>query len=402
MTRTILHLDLDAFFCAVEEGRNPKLRGQKFAVGGQPGQRGVVSSCSYPARQFGVHSAMPMSQAVRLCPGLIVVPADHNAYSEVSHKVMALLGEITPLIEQISIDEAFLDITPQNGEATARRLQAIINDELHLPCSFGVSTNKLVAKIANNVGKALKGKDAPPNAIQVVPPGGEAAFLAPLPINELWGVGPKTADRLRNLGIQTIGDLAEWREGDLVVMLGKHGADLSREARGIDDRPVETERDTKSISRETTFTRDVTDLDLLRRTIRQLSEGVGWRVRKEGLRGNTVKLKIRWADFTTLTRQQTFPQAVDADADIEQAAQTLFRNVWTRGQAVRLIGVGVSGFDDEPQQMALFADEAKPSAAPAPDKESQLRLQDTLDTLRDRFGESIVKRGSDLRKNKKS
>ena len=398
-----MHLDLDAFFCAVEEGRSPKLRGKAFAVGGQAGQRGVVSSCSYPARQFGVHSAMPMSQAVRMCPGLIVVPADHHAYSEVSHKVMALLGEITPLIEQISIDEAFLDVTPQDGAALAKRLQAIINDELKLPCSFGVSTNKLVAKIANNVGKAEKGRDAPPNAIKVVPPGGEAAFLAPLPIHELWGVGPKTAERLRNLGIRTIGDLAEWREGDLVVMLGKHGADLSREARGIDDRPVETERDTKSISRETTFTRDVTDLDLLRRTIRQLSEGVGWRVRKEGLRGNTVKVKIRWSNFTTLTRQQTFAQAMDSDVEIEQAAQLLFRNVWTPGQAVRLIGVGVSGFDDEPQQLALFDDAAaKPEASAATDKNSQLRLQNTLDTLRDRFGESIVKRGSDIRKNKRS
>jgi DNA polymerase-4 len=409
MTRTILHLDLDAFFCAVEEGRNPKLRGQKFAVGGQPGQRGVVSSCSYPARQFGVHSAMPMSQAVRLCPGLIIVPANHDAYSEVSHKVMGLLGEFTPLIEQISIDEAFLDVTPHDGATMAKRLQTLINQEMKLPCSFGVSTNKLVAKIANNVGKALahqstmRGKAAPPNAIQVVPPGGEAAFLAPLPINELWGVGPKTAERLRSLGIKTIGDLAEWREGDLVVMLGKHGADLSREARGIDDRPVETERDTKSISRETTFTRDVTDLDLLRRTVRQLSEGVGWRVRKEGLHGNTVKLKIRWSDFTTLTRQQTFPQAVDADAEIERAAQTLFRNVWTRGQAVRLIGVGVSGFDDEPQQLPLFDDPATSAeASAATDKESQLKLQNTLDNLRDRFGESIVKRGSDLRKNKRS
>src|SRR5262249_36811531 len=163
----------------------------------------------------------------------------------VSHKVMALLGEVTPLIEQISIDEAFLDVTPADGEATARRLQRIINEELKLPCSFGVSTNKLVAKIANNVGKALKGKDAPPNAIQVVPPAKEAEFLAPLPINELWGVGPKTAERLRRLNIQTIGDLAEWRESDLIVMFGKHGADLSREARGIDDRPVETEHDTK-------------------------------------------------------------------------------------------------------------------------------------------------------------
>ncbi len=394
MTRTILHLDLDAFFCAVEEQRNPKLRGQIFAVGGQPNQRGVVSSCSYPARRFGIHSAMPMSQAVKLYPNLIIVPGHHDAYSEVSHQVMDRLNQITPLIEQISIDEAFLDVTPLDGESLAKRLQTMINEELHLPCSFGVASNKLVAKIANNVGKSRKGKDAPPNAIQVVPPGEEAAFLAPLPINELWGVGPKTAERLRSLGIKTIGDLADWRETDLVLMFGKHGADLGCEARGIDDRPVESERDTKSISREVTFTRDITDLDSLRRTIRQLSEGVGWRVRKEKLRGTTVKVKIRWADFTTLSRQQTLPQATDDDDEIEKLAQSLFRAAWTPGQAVRLIGVGVSGFDDADQQLSLWQDET----AELTDKENKKRLQTTLDDLRDRFGEDIIKRGSDLRR----
>ncbi len=356
----------------------------------------MVASCSYPARRFGVHSAMPMSQAVRLCPHLIVVPANHTDYSAVSRQVMQRLGEVTPLIEQISIDEAFMDVTPQDGASMARRLQAQINDDLHLPCSLGVSTNKLVAKIANNIGKsrAKHGQDAPPNAILIVPPGGEAAFLAPLPIDELWGVGPKTAERLRALGIQTIGDLAQWSERDLAVMFGKHGADLAREARGIDDRPVEPEHDAKSISRETTFTRDVTDLDLLSRTLRQLVEGVGWRVRKEGLRGNTVKVKIRWANFVTLTRQQTLPHATDDDAEIEQVAQALFRSAWTPGQAVRLIGVGVSGFDDADQQMALWQDSAEP-----PDRQgNQRRLQSTLDDLRSRFGENIIQRGSDLKR----
>ncbi len=390
MTRTVLHIDLDAFFCAVEEGRNPALRGQAFAVGGRPGERGVVASCSYPARRFGVHSAMPMSQAVKLCPGLIIVPGNHKAYGEVSREVMGRLSQITPLIEQISIDEAFLDVTPQPGAALAARLQTLINEELHLPCSFGVSTNKLVAKIANNVGKASANKNAPPNAIQVVPPGEEAAFLAPLPIDELWGVGPKTAERLRAIGIQTIGDLARWREDDLAILFGKHGADLIHEARGIDNRPVEPEHDAKSISREVTFTRDVTDLDYLRRTIRQLSEGVGWRVRKAGLRGNTVKIKVRWSNFTTLTRQQTLPQSTDDDTEIERLALELFHNVWTRGQAVRLIGVGVSGFDDGEQQMALWQDEAA--------SDQRRRLQSTLDDLRSRFGEHIIQRGSDLKR----
>lgn len=394
MTRTILHLDLDAFFCAVEENRNPSLRGTAFAVGGQPGARGVVASCSYPARRFGVHSAMPMSQAVRLCPGLIVVPGNHGAYGTVSREVMARLGEITPLIEQISIDEAFLDVTPQDGAALAKTLQTRINTELNLPCSFGVASNMLVAKIANNVGKAkakldAQGKDAPPNAIQVVPAGEEAAFLAPLPIRELWGVGPKTAERLKGMGIKSIGDLARWHERDLVSLFGKHGAEMAQHARGEDQRPVEPESETKSISRETTFTRDVTDLDLLRRTIRQLCEGVGWRMRKAGLHGNTVKVKIRWSDFTTLTRQQTLPQPVEQDAEIEQLAWGLFRAAWSPGQAVRLIGVGVSGFDESAAQLELWQDETA---------DEQRKLQDTLDDLRSRFGENIVKRGSDLRR----
>ena len=393
MTRTILHLDLDAFFCAVEERLNPALRGQKFAVGGNPNSRGVVASCSYPARRMGVHSAMPMAQAVKLCPGLIVVPPHFKEYSAASHKVMALLGEVTPLIEQISIDEAFMDVTPQAGEALARRLQAEINETLHLPCSFGVATNKLVAKIANNVGKDRTDKSTTPNAITVVPPGEEAAFLAPLEIRELWGVGPKTAERMRGVNIRTIGDLARWDERDVVFMFGKNGGEMGQRARGIDNRPVETEHDAKSISRETTFERDVSDLTLLRQTIRQLAEGVGWRVRKAGLRGTTVKVKIRWSDFTTLTRQLALPQATDDDMEIERVAQELFRGAWTAGQAVRLVGVGVSGFDDAEQQLGLWQDEAS---------EEKRKLQETLDDLKSRFGESIVKRGSDLNRKKGS
>src|SRR5690606_6228694 len=259
MHRTILHLDLDAFFCAVEEQRNPALRGKPFAVGGRPDSRGVVSSCSYPARRFGIHSAMPMARAIRLCPDLIIIEPHFGEYRRASREVMARLGALTPLVEQISIDDAFLAVTglPGTPPAIAQGLQATIRDELGLPCSFGVATNKLVAKIANNVGKASAKGDGPPNAIHVVPPGEEAAFLAPLPIEELWGVGPKTAARLRQLGVQTIGDLARWPERELARMFGKHGADLARRARGIDERPVETEHETKSVSKEITFARDV-------------------------------------------------------------------------------------------------------------------------------------------------
>ena len=276
MSRKVLHLDLDAFYCAVEEQRDPALRGKPFAVGGRPEERGVVSSCSYAARKFGVRSAMPMSRAVRLCPSLIVVPARHKAYGEVSRQVMERLHALTPLVEQISIDEAFLDVSdlPEPGEVIARRLQEVIRDEFGLPCSLGVAANKLVAKIASDVGKAAARSGGPPNAIQVVPSGQEVEFLAPLPVMMLWGVGPKTATRLEELGIKTMGDLARWPEADLARRFGKVGHELSRHARGLDDRPIVTTREAKSISQETTFVRDIRDGVLLRRTLRSLADQV--------------------------------------------------------------------------------------------------------------------------------
>lgn len=389
--RKIIHLDLDAFFCAVEEGRSPALRGQAFAVGGRPDQRGVVSSCSYAARQFGIHSALSMAQAVRLCPHLIIVPPHFDAYRAASQQVMARLHNLTPLVEQISIDEAFLDVTMlrDDVERIARGLQADIRDGLGLPCSLGVATNKLVAKIATNTGKASAKRDQPPNAILVVPPGTEAAFLAPMSIRELWGVGPKTAEQLGHLGIHTIGDLARWSPADLERRFGKHGAELSERARGIDTRPVEPESETKSISREITFARDVADGGRLRRTLRRLAEEVGRRTRREGLRGTTIKIKLRWSDFTTLTRQVTLDAATQHDDDIHRAALALFDKAWIHGKPVRLIGVGISGFDDGGQQLSLWdGGDVKAS-------ESQ-RLESTLDDLRERFGDRIIRRGSDL------
>ena len=275
--RKILHLDLDAFYCAVEEQRNPALMGKPFAVGGKPDQRGVVASCTYSARRYGIRSAMPMSQAVRLYPELIVVPANFRAYRETSRKVMDVLHDLTPFVEQLSIDEAFLDVTMHHdsAEAIARRLQARINETLDLPCSLGGATNKLVAKIANNIGKASLKSDNPPNSIHIIPAGEEAAFLAPLPIRELWGVGPKTAEKLNHLGILTIGQIATYPEESLVQRFGKIGRDLARHAKGIDTRDVQTEQEAKSISKEITFTRDVNDSETLKRTLRRLSDGVG-------------------------------------------------------------------------------------------------------------------------------
>ena len=388
MSRKVLHLDLDAFYCAVEEQRDPALRGKPFAVGGRPEERGVVSSCSYAARKFGVRSAMPMSRAVRLCPSLIVVPARHKAYGEVSRQVMERLHALTPLVEQISIDEAFLDVSDlsEPGEVIARRLQEVIRDEFGLPCSLGVAANKLVAKIASDVGKAAARSGGPPNAIQVVPSGQEVEFLAPLPVMMLWGVGPKTATRLEELGIKTMGDLARWPEADLARRFGKVGHELSRHARGLDDRPIVTTREAKSISQETTFVRDIRDGVLLRRTLRSLADQVGRRLRQEGLSGTTVKLKIRWPDFTTPTRQTTLQQPTDQDEVIYTVALKLFEQIWKTSQPVRLIGVGVSGLGPRSRQLGLWETDAARAE----------RLQAAVDKLRERFGEQAVKRASEL------
>lgn len=388
--RKILHLDLDAFFCAVETLNQPALKGKAFAVGGHPNQRGVVASCSYPARQFGVRSAMPMSQALRLCPDLVIVPSRFQAYQTMSRQVMAELHKLSPLVEQLSIDEAFIDVSdlPEAAEAIARHLQARINQELQLPCSLGVASNKLVAKIANNIGKARVGRGRPPNTVTVVPPGQEVGFLAPLPVRELWGVGPKTAERLHTLGIETIGQLAQRSEAGMQQRFGKHGFELVQRARGIDTRPVETEHERKSVSRETTFARDVRDGAALRQTLRRLSESVGRQLRQQQLRGNTVRLKLRWPDFTTLSRQQTLSQPSNLDEAIYQAALALFEKTWSTGRAVRLIGVGVSGFETAAYQLGLW--DASPEAA------EDARLQATLDDLRQRFGEQSIVRGRDL------
>lgn len=388
MPRKILHLDLDAFFCAVEEQRDPSLRGKAFAVGGSPDSRGVVTSCSYPARKFGVRSAMPMTRAVKLCPGLLTVSGRRGNYSQVSKRVMKRLHNLTPLVEQISIDEAFLDVSdiPTSGETLARQLQIIIRSELGLPCSLGIATNKLVAKIATDVGKVAASGEGSPNAITVVPPGEEASFLAPLPVNLLWGVGPKTAIELEKVRIRTIGDLAEWSAEKLTRRFGKLGQSLATRSRGIDNRPIVTTREAKSISNEVTFSTDIQDGETLRRTLRTLSERVGRRLRKAHLCGATVRLKIRWPDFSTLTRQETLSQPIDQDNEIYIAAIQLLEKVWYSGRFVRLIGVGVSGLGPPIRQLGLWDTGLK--------KERQLQI--AVDELRERYGNKIIRRGSQL------
>jgi len=383
--RVILHLDLDAFFCAVEEIKDPSLHGKAFAVGGSPTGRGVVTSCSYPARMHGIHSAMPMAQAVQLYPSLIVVSGDHRSYGHYSRKVMTCLTALSPQIEQISIDEAFLDITDlgSSPRAIGLQLQGTILEELDLPNSIGIAGNKLVAKIATDVGKHSAAGDRPPNAITVVPPGEEANFLAPLPVDMLWGVGPKTKERLEQIDIHTIGDLASYSVIELSRAFGKHGYDLSRRAQGIDQRDIVTEREIKSISNERTFREDIGRKSDVLKSINKLSKKVAQRLVSKNLRGRTIQIKLRWSDFTTLTRQKTLSKTTNDAGTIQRTASSLLDQVWEEGRLVRLVGVGVSNLDTEAQQLGLWDPEVK----------KDLQLQQALKDLRERFGEDVIVRG---------
>lgn len=371
-------MDLDAFFCSVEENLNPDLRGKAFVVGGSPDGRGVVSSASYAARPFGVRSAMPTARALRLCPGLIVVTPRHGAYGRESERVMQILRDSAPVVEQISVDEAFLDVSddPRPGEEIARSLRAAIDRSSRLPTSWGVASNKLVAKIATEVGK--------PRGLVVVPPGREAAFLAPLPIEMLWGIGPRTRERLQPLALRTIGDLARLSDSQLTEEFGPHGIDLAARARGEDDRPVEEGREARSMSSETTFARDVADGAILNAKLRELSDDVGARLREAGMAGTTVRLKLRWPDFTTLTRQVSLQQPTDQDGEIYAAARGLFERVWKPGRKVRLIGVGVANLGDRMRQLGLFDASWQQDG----------RLLAAIDAIRARYGRDAVRRGA--------
>jgi len=388
MSRTILHVDLDAFFVSVELLERPDLRGKPVAVGGRPDQRGVIASASYEARKFGVRSALPTRTAYQLCPDLILLPGRHALYEQHSHQVMLMLREITPQIEQISIDEAFLDITGTelrygSSEKLAHLLHDRIRDEFGLPCSIGVASNKLVAKIATEQAK--------PNNIRLVPAGEEAVFLAPLPVRALWGVGPKTAEILKGLGIETIGQIAQARSDVLAYRLGKHGTDdLLRRAHGSDDSPVEDERVVKQVSQETTFAKDITEVKQLRATLLELSENVGLRLREDDLSARTIAIKLRYGDFTTFTRQTTLPRPTQLDQDIFELAWALFERHWNK-RAVRLIGVAARQLSPSARQLELF--EQRDDRAD--------RLTRAVDDIRHKYGAESLKRGSTLRPPKK-
>lgn len=388
--RKIIHIDLDAFFCAVEELLDPSLKGKAFAVGGAPDQRGVVSSCSYPARRFGVHSAMPTAQALRLCPGLILVRGNYAEYQKASNGTMDVLHAITPMVEQISIDEAFLDVTdlPDEGRIIALQIQSEIKQKVNLPSSLGVATNKLVANIANNLGKSEHRGEGPPMAVRVVTPGQEATFLAPLNVSELWGIGPKTAAALKQAGIHRIGDLAACSEHWLLNRFGKSGISIHRHAKGIDRREVVSSHDTKSISNEVTFSKDLCSEEELKECLRKLSDKVGRRLRKAGFTAKTVRIKVRWPDFSTITRQLTLSEAFDQDSIIYETSHELFNLLWRKGMPVRLLGVGVSQLQSQVVQLNLWETET----------EKERRLLQAVDSLRDRYGSEVLKRGTRLKR----
>ncbi len=378
MTRTILHVDLDAFFAAVEQRDRPELRGKPVIVGGGgPNDRGVVSAASYEARKFGVHSAMPLRQAGRLCPDGIFLPVDGAKYQAASRDVMAVLRRFTPLVEPISIDEAFLDVTGSrllfgDGESVGRQIKEAVRDEVRLTISVGVASTKLVAKIASDLRK--------PDGLVVVPPGDEAAFLAPLPISRLWGVGERTAVALRDYGVRTIGELAALDPQVLTRRFGKHGASLAARARGEDADPVSDRGDAKSIGHEHTFDKDTADRETIERTLLAMAEGVAGRLRASGVKAGTISVKIRDSTFHTITRQRTLPAPTDLTDPIWTTALELARPE-VRGIRVRLLGVTASNLGS-PDQLALFE---------AGDDRVR-RTVEAADELRRRFGERAVTR----------
>jgi DNA polymerase IV len=380
--RTILHVDLDAFYASVEVLDNPALRGKPVLVGGT-GPRGVVAAASYEARRFGCHSAMPMGRARRLCPQAVVLPPRFDVYEAKSKAVHEVFAAFTPVIEPIALDEAFLDVSGASrllgtGAEIGAAIRARILAEVGLTASVGVAANKLLAKLASD--------DAKPDGMLVVEPGSELAFLHPHPVGRLWGVGPATLGRLERFGVETIGHLAALPEATLIDALGRaHGHQLHELACGNDERPVEPGRETKSIGQEETFPRDVADREALRREILRMAERVGTRLRDHGLAGRTVTLKVRFPDFRTITRSATLPEPFSVSAEITRLALGLLEKVDTAG-GIRLLGVTVSNLTmGVAQQESLFGDGGTPAAP-----EVGAPMQSAIDAVRARFGSDAV------------
>jgi DNA polymerase-4 len=418
--RVILHLDLDAFYASVEVRDDPSLRGKAVIVGGSE-RRGVVCAASYEARKYGVRSALPMATAHRLCPKGVFLPVRMARYREVSAQVFAIFRRFTPLVEPLSVDEAFLDVSGCEKlfgppEAIARTIRQAVRDETGLTVSAGVATSKHVAKVASDLGK--------PDGLVVVLPGTEAAFLAPLPVGRLWGVGKVTEGALARMGVTTIGELAALPVATLVAKLGEHGAQLHALACGIDDRPVETEREVKSVGHEDTYEQDIRGRKTMERQLLDLAHRVASRMRRHGFRGRTVTLKVKYADFEQVTRAESLQQPTDDGGTIYRVARRLLDKTDAGNRPVRLLGVSLSnlGAEDalglpvsaegvvreragesrpderelrppaQQRQLSLFAPPAPPKAEPkAPDPARQAELNRAVDRIREKFGrEGIV------------
>jgi DNA polymerase-4 len=382
--RTIMHIDLDAFFVAVEQVLNPELKGKPVVVGGKPGGRGVVATASYEARAFGLHSAMSLTQAVRLCPQAIFIQGNYSKYREASEKFMAILADYSPFLEPMGLDEAFLDVTGFDAlhgsyRQMAMEIKGRVTSELGLVASIGIAPCKIVAKVASDESK--------PDGLIEVRPGEEAAFLVPLAIGKLPGAGPKTEQVLKRYGISTIGKLAKISPEALKSRFGAFGMTLHLFANGIDNRKVSPRGEAGSISREVTFSQDTADRTFLSGELRYLSEKVGADLRQHSKHARCITLKLRYADFTTITRSRTLPQATDADQTIFQIANEVMSKALSADRrAVRLIGVGVSGLTEPGRQLSMLND--------ASQRMDKLNL--AVDRVRKKYGFTAIQTGRTL------
>lgn len=384
MDPVIVHIDMDSFFVSVERLRNPALRGAVVAVGGPAGGRGVISSASYEARAFGVRSAMPVSEALRLCPKLILVQSSHGVYGEYSRRIEETLLTFSPLVEMASGDEAYVDLSGTEKlwgppAAVANRMREAIVAATELPCSVGVATSKMVGKIASDICK--------PHGLLWVPAGAEAAFLKPLPINRMPGAGPKTTERLRELGLRTIGQLADMDPARLEKLFGTWGRELSERARGIYRSPVVPDSLPKSVSAEETFDRDQTAPDFLDATLSQLCERVAGRLRRYGAWAGSVTLKYRYADFETHTAQSSLPTGTNDELELLREARALLARHW-RGRSIRLLGVAGAN---------LLFDRVQLDLLESTDDGKRDRLAEAIDASRKKYGFGALRRGSSLK-----
>ncbi len=388
----ILHIDMDAFYAAVELRDDPDLRGKPVVVGGSPRGRGVISAASYEARKFGVHSAMPSSQALRLCPNIVFVKPRMDYYADISKQIREIFFDFTSLVEPISLDEAFLDVRGCAGlfgdsVSIARQIKSRIKSETNLVASAGVAPNKFLAKVASDLEK--------PDGLTVVDPDAVQEFLDPLPISRIWGIGKVTERKFKTMGVQTVAQLRQIPEASLQAKFGINSSHFWKLSRGIDSRQVVPDRDAKTISHESTFARDIYDVGALSAWTLELTDQVALRMRRYDIVGKTVNLKIRFNDFQTITRANSLTEATNSTNVLADIANTLLERTLTRGgkpnfdRGIRLLGVGVSNLKSPQQfvQKTLFDHE---------DREKQNRFDQMSDEIRDRFGHSSLRRGTSL------